>query len=417
MNTLDGVYNEQAMQEKKVRDGNSLDMEIDKICKKIWNKYPDCDGILHNHQRMLDYFNNLVYAREEDFHYISFEDEGLPREFKILSQEELDEIDRERAKIRKIKHTPTLLDIELKEFPDLLQNEDMSKKITKPFQKRNQAQLINTFEWTNKYGKVVNSIAGSTKTGYNISRIPAKSFGSLADYNIDTIPLSNIKCKGTEITYVTNRYLRHEEKQLMSRRTISEALSYWCYLLGIDYIPDEGKPSGIKIWCRPLDFWRKDGKSKFTELFLNGEDLELIIRDIIFLSRNKPINKDKVTNLISSGKLSPHLYNTIEYLRKKGKTSFQNILNDIKGRVFYDHISKDGQVMWNYPKYNISDLTKYLKELNSGNYYKEILIPIIKDLQTYPIECKDTKVFPKSDAQHKQNRDDYDITQHIWERD
>ena len=53
----------------------------------------------------------------------------------------------------------------------------------------------------------------------------------------------------------------------------------------------------------------------------------------------------------------------------------------------------------------------------SGNYYLNILHPIIYDLWNYPIKCTDTSIKPMTDKKHQENRESYDLTQYIFERD
>jgi len=91
------------------------------------------------------------------------------------------------------------------------------------------------------------------------------------------------------------------------------------------------------------------------------------------------------------------------------------ILNNIKGRLY--RIEQLGDKVWSYPKLNILYILSLLDMLNDRNFFMDIEIPIIYDLYKYPIHCSDTHLKPMSDSEHDKNKDDYDYTQYVFERD
>jgi len=416
MNNLDGIYNEKAMAEKKVRDGRSTDEIIDTTVEKMIQKYGEdtLTGILPLNKTK-EYYS-VMNHKVEDFHIISFEDEGIPKERDSTNVSLKARIRKLRVKddkkpIPKIQE-PTDLDLELVKNPDLAKFELYFSGL--PYQKQSLAQKLNTYEWTNQFGKIVNEQTGSTRTGRIISRLPQHNFGSIIDYSIDTLPLSHIRCKGTEITYVTNKYLQHKNIHLLSRLFASNVLSFWCYVLDIYYLPNEKHLSGINIWSTPLKM-RHRALNEFqdTTFFVTGEQLKLMLYDFIFLIRSK--STTKLPDLIQRGQASEQLYNTLDTLRRQRKCGMDTILLEIKDRLYYDMTTKEYQNIWGYPKLHVSYLYSLISELRSGKYYLDILIPLIKDMKHYPIICKDTHVKPLTHEQHQQNKDDYDILQHYIE--
>jgi len=296
------------------------------------------------------------------------------------------------------------------EASEHLKSNIINQEIKCRYTNRNIAQKLTAIEWYNKYGKQDNLQTGNTYKGKHIEQTKPLNFGSIDDYNIDTLPKGLFHCKGTEITQV--KEIDYRKKKLINRRFLSNILQTWCYFMGIKYIDNTDKYefTGTKLWGKELEY-SINLKDK-SAIFLTGKQGKQMIRDIIFLSRNKRLSKMK--DYIENKKVSPQMYRTILYRVHSEKKTFDEILQDIKSRVFYDY--SIGEYAWAYPKYNIEYLTRTLRELSTEKYFLSILIPIIEHLRKYPIICKDTHVFPKSDEEHNKAKDDYDISQHIWER-
>lgn len=420
--------------------------EIDKDCmlspetiEKV-NKYMNDEsatGVLSG-EKEVEYFRRL--NKKEEYSYCVVDDKGkitvnpLPEEskpkkmsgrdkgksrVKPIPKDELDEngqqITEKEIKKREIKVTPSKLEQELKNNPHLKEREFI-EQFNMDINKYSQAQIMKNVEWTTKYGKIGNTQISNTRTVSNsISRLPANTFGSIGKYDVDTLPDTLFKCKGTEVTEVRTDNYSGSGKHMLSRTFGSNILSYWCYILGIRYTPktsDESEPSGINIWGRKVSYSGIDGKPK-TEVFISGNELKIMIRDLIYLIRNNN-PKDFFKNA-KTGKISAFLYNTITTLRYANKTTTKEVIQQIKKRLYYTHQS--GELCWAYPKYNVEYLIQLLRELNSGKYLCDILVPLVKDLHHYPIECKDTRVFPLTQQQHNRNADDYDLGKYIWERD
>ena len=275
----------------------------------------------------------------------------------------------------------------------------------------NQADIMNTYDVVNRYGRLKPILKANTRTGYNISRTSMHNFGSIGDYDIDTIPLSHIKCKGTEITYMSYETKQTKNKQLISRRFLSKVLSTWCYVVGIKYkidITKENELSGIKIWGKkiPNDTGIYTGKNNM----LSGNDIVLILKDLIYLTRHKDLKN--IQDDIIKSQVSTELYNVIKYKVRKEKKSMINVVNEMKHKLYYDYQIPETDIIWTYPKYPIEYLIGLIKELQSGKYLTELLYPAINNLYQYPIKCKDTFVKPMTDKEHEKNADDYDTSQY-----
>jgi len=332
----------------------------------------------------------------------------------------------------KAKRKPTATELELIKYPSLRQQ--IINNVKHLGRNKNQTESINTYDFVDRWGKVRNVVFGNTRLGHNISREKVLNWGSVGDFDIDTIPLSYIKAKGTEVTYISYESKQVKNKQLINRRFLCNVLSTWGYLLGIQYTStDKYKMTGIKIWCRGIEYEFTDTSGNKTELkrgehsHINPADVTLMMKDILYIMRGKKFKyiKDEMIN----GNVSPNLYNTIFTLAKKEKTSMEDILQECKERFYKEHRVIDyntGQVdfIWNYTKWCPEMITGYIRELNSGKYFTDILYPIIKNMHyksPYPIKCTDThlkryKVTVDTDGniidEHKKNNDDYDINQY-----
>ncbi len=308
---------------------------------------------------------------------------------------------------------------ELQEFPELLSliiNRGVVnyKKAGIPQTIRNVENLgiserLNPFEAVNKFGKVNHKLFGFTTMGTNISRIPTKNFGSIGDFNIDSLPHSFGRLKGTEITWLSydNKHIRN--KQMISRLCASNVLSTWCYVLDIDYL-DTATPDRIS----GINMWGIDAEEA-SQLFITGDMMKRMIKDIIFLTRN--IKRQKIYEKISMGLASIQLYNVLQHKRYNKEGKLDDIINTIKNRLYYTYQVGE-RIIWDYPKYSVEYLNEFIDRLDSGEYITDIIIPLMYERRgikfKFPLKNVDTRIKPTSNEEHQKAKDDYDLTQHLF---
>ena len=377
------------------------------------------EAILSN-ESMLKYSNGL---KKKDWicHSIK-EKEKIEKDEKELIEEEQETIIIKPPKKSVIKRRIDDIINSVKNNPDL--QSEIINVPNKQLSTLGQTDWINTYNVTNRWGKVVPILKGNTRTGSRIIQLKEHNFGSIVDYDIDTKPHSIIKMKGQEVYTLSNIYKQTKNKVIISRRFAGNILSYWCYALGIRYNSHKDEKCGIEEWC--------DLDTHENQPLISGNDLKEMVRDIIYLTRdNKP---ERMFRHIKSGKCSFHLYNVVKYLikteRKRQKENggeFKTIeylpylFNQIKDRLYYDF--NIGKYAWCYPKYSVEYLLEIIDEFNSGKYLMDIAIPIVLNQYTsdgyrFPLKNSDVHIHPISNEEHEQAKDDYDllIYQHDWER-
>lgn len=261
-----------------------------------------------------------------------------------------------------------------------------------PLDEYHQSQKINEFTWISGYGKRITEITPNTHIGRRINELQVNHFGSVRDYDIDTLPLSYVKCKGTEITWISTRAKEFDGKYVISRRFLSKILNKWSYIVGIRYKRPSKRyeDSGIKLWAKEL-YVPDIIHGELREVYLlTGNDGIKMLRDILFLMRNtKYRGSDQLKRILAR----------------------RNDPQRIKDRLYYDY--QTGNRIWSFPKFNPEMLKGYIAELNNGNYILSMGVPIIHDLWNYPIRCTDINELEQVDDV----MDDYDISGYIWERD
>ena len=288
--------------------------------------------------------------------------------------------------------------------------EQVINKIGRNLNTYNEAQNLNPYEFVDRWGNLRARDRGNTKIGSLISRLPIHNFGSIADYEIDTVPISIIRAKGQEVTTLKTDNKEYRNKQVISRRFLCNILKYWCYILGIRYYhkKEENHMTGLKLWAIPVKI-----QDDIYEM-ITGDIGRKLLKDILYLTRNK--NIDNIKEKVKEGYLSGHLLEVFDFKSKgKNAVSFKEQLNNIKDRLYYDFQIKEHA--WSFPKYNVEYLIYTMNDLHSGNYITEMCLPVIQDMYKYPIYCKDTFIKPVSSDNHNKAKDDYDIGQYIWERD
>lgn len=308
-----------------------------------------------------------------------------------------------------------------------------------PTDRYNTAQRLNVYEIVTRYGKVSPRVTGNTRIGESINQLPIHTFGSIGQYIIDTLPNSFMSRNAVEKTEIRTDNLKFRKQQIVNRRFICNVLSTWGYIMGISY------KNTIKMWAKDIDYTlpkkhyavidkkvkengyiktykvyvpeRTDKELHKTTKCLSGQEVLLMIRDIIFLIRNSNL-KDMEKDLVDNATISAHLGNRIyDIIHDKtlDKNQKEKKIKAIKDKVYITYQSDTQDLIWTFPKYNVQYLIGLIKELQSGDYLMDIYVPVINNLKKYPIECKDTHLKPMNDEQHNKNKDDYDISQYIWE--
>ena len=294
--------------------------------------------------------------------------------------------------------------IQIPELKHLLINSE-----DKRYSQYNEAQKLNISKTTSRYGKEETLVTSNTWLGHSISKLKPRNFGSIGDFDVDSIPLSYGRLKGTEVTFISYETKQIRNSQIISRRFASKVLSTWCYIVGIRYKPKEesSEINGIELWGKYMEHYKQP--------VISGQDIILMLKDIMFLTRNKSVSKLK--EYIENQKVSPQLYMVISTKRYQTKDKYRVIINEMKNRLYYEYQVPLTDIVWDYPKYSMEYLMGVVNELQSGKYLTDLIIPLIKDLWKYPIKCTDTKVKPLSYEEHETNKDDYDLNKYVFERD
>jgi hypothetical protein len=275
--------------------------------------------------------------------------------------------------------------------------------LKKPLDSYTQAQLINVSSSTTKFGKISVNEDANTYMVKNLSRLSTRNFGAIGDFNVDSIPLSVVRCKGTTVTWADTNGKEYQGLQLISRRFICKVAQFWGYII------DLGGNTKTANYRRTLELWGLTVENHDLDkeyLMVNGEMVISMIKDLLFLIRNQEVNPDKI---------SLNLYNIIRGKSYQEKKDFNTILSEMKNRLTYTN--QLGEEAWGYSKIHPDYLVCLLKELRSGEFDTSIFVPVILNLYKYPIECKDTQVRKMTEIQHHKHLDDYDIGKYIFERE
>ena len=283
------------------------------------------------------------------------------------------------------------LEKEMQENPKLKEQFIGEKSIK--MNDRNSAQLINTFEFVNRYGKVRSKITGTTKLVNDIIRLPSNNFGSISELNIDTLPQSYLSRAGIEKTTLNQNNKSYKNKDLINRRFASKIVQEIGYINGVRYYHTKDNNNIVNMLCR------KDKFEGNIHYYINGYEIKELILELINSIRN---NNPKCFYEHELEINSPFNIDKVIVLEKDLDTGEETIVNRyIK--------------VWKYPRFNMEYLFGLLKELNSGKYFMDVDIPIIYDLYKYPIRCTDINTKPLTDTQHNKNKDDYDISKYLWD--
>jgi hypothetical protein len=373
----------------------------------------EADDAMLDMGTMIKYSTNLSRRKKEKLvaleSYSPDEPNGTKRGSKKESKTKSKDSD---VPLKKIMHTKSDVEKELEEHP-YLKRHIIDK--TNPYSHSNSAQMINVRGWYSVYGKLVTRECANTYEADRIASIKPWNFGSLEASILEAVPEALFKLKGTEITKISTRGLEHKGKHLIRRGALTGILRKWCYVVGIRYIDNKNRdtPTGIKYWALEIE-----NTLGGIDFYLTGKHAVLMLKDLLFLIRDK--SKTKLEDYAKKGRISHQLYNLIEAKAIDGDKTIEDIITDMKNRLYYDCTIYDDNgepsMMWQFPKINIHYLNWVIRELsNSNRYFNDVYIPLIKNTYLFPIKCSDTRVHPMSNEQHKKNREDYEIGQYYEE--
>jgi len=301
----------------------------------------------------------------------------------------------------------------VKEENEIFETEVINLVPNLDYEQYSEAQKLNPLEFYNGRGKLVTEVRANLRITSLIAKIKSFNFGSISAFTIDSLPQTLVKCKGTDITYLSDKEHRYKGITNISRRFLSNILSYWSFVLGVPYVDIEKKRSamdvtGITIWSKRV--YTKNPKKLFQ--VLTGEDAILMIRDLIFLTRDLPAKK--MLSKLDNQKISPFLYNLLREKVYTKKLDYDVFFQAIKGRLY--RIYSTHNKSWGFPKYSVEYLIRVIDELKTGGYILDLGYPVIYDMWTYPIKCTDTQLKPMSNEEHEENLKDYDLYNYILER-
>jgi hypothetical protein len=293
----------------------------------------------------------------------------------------------------------------------------------------NSAQKTNTRGWYNIYGKLVIRSAGNTYIGDRIANLKPWHFGSLEASILEAVPEALFRLKGTEITKISSRGLKAKGKHLVRRGAITGILKKWCYITGIKYIRSKKNADGtlsLNDMCG-IKYWAIESRNDLggLDFLVTVDHAILMLKDFLYLIRDK--NCNKLEEYANKGRISNQLYNIIHARASSESTTIEDVITDMKNRLYYDCIINDTNknsktygepmVTWSFPKIPVEYLLTIIQELSSGKYFRDIFIPLIKNTRLYPIKCSETRVFPIDHETHKNRVDDYDITSKMYRDD
>ena len=372
------------------------------------------DGIIRDAERLRTYDNRKI---KENYVLTQVEDDRINEEELLLKEmkKEQHRKDMEETKEYYKKHPIKTRDIEERQTLDEFIKENpffdsslIHIKSDRALETYGQTHTINVYYKTSRYGKSYPVITANTKQVDTMRQLKVVNFGSIQDFLIDTLPKTLFRAKGTEkIVMQEGEKQDQQGTYMISRRFISKTIKFWANMTGIRYVvtSDERRDiNALSLWGKDLIFYGFDDR-KMAQYFSNGEDCIKIIKDILFVMRDKEYNPNKV---------SDQLNRIIQNRCKALKIKPEKVLKEMKDNIYYTYQCND--VVWSFPKVSVEYLFGLLKELKSGRYDITLMIPLIYDMRTYPIKCTDMHIKPMTEEEHKINKDEYDIGRYIFER-
>jgi hypothetical protein len=279
---------------------------------------------------------------------------------------------------------------ELRENPSL-KNQIRGKNLFGLIEDRNEAQKINTYDFTDKWGRKGNSLDGCVKVNSNIIKLPSNNFGSLASYYIDTLPIGIKFMKGQEITFISQRDRICKGRAILNRRALSRMVATWGYLNGIRYYKGKSNTprhdTAIGLCCV-----RQKINGKEYDL-ISGIEATHIIKDIkrhiregnpkCFYEYRLEVNQSSEADEIVVLTINRTPEFKEKYQDKKGNWRWKLVNSKVinaSEKVKYNKY-------WRFPRYSVEYLNGLLEELHNGDYFVNLYVPVIYNLYKYPIKC------------------------------
>jgi len=369
---------------------------------KVINKYSKAKDSLLNKKRN-KYYNHYDKKPEKEAINLNKRAEAIKKPMPTLKKRLLQKgtIKPEKKNKDIINDSPIIKEMPNDTSEDIFIKNQIINNINMSLDNYNEAQIINTYSTVNKYGKNVSIVTGNTRKADTIRQLPFYSFGSIDEYNINTLPKSYLSRYGVE-KFELFQSGNYNGKSLISRRYLCDILNTWCKILKIPY------KQGVKMWCIDIEQVLITGKTKkYTSI--NGEIAIRILKDILFLMRNKSFKS--ITKYAKKEKVSQQLHNYIKGLTYDRVS--KDYIKGLKDNLYFTLKAND--IVWAIPKYSPDYIIKHIKLLQSGKYLTDIYVPIINNLTKFPIKCTDMTVKPMTNDEHDKNSDDYDIGKYIWE--
>jgi len=311
---------------------------------------------------------------------------------------------------------------EMKINPDMYDEQIINKRISGDYAS-NEAQIVNDFEYVNKYGKITVGINPNTRVAKRISQIKHLNFGCIGDLNIDTIPKGLYHLKGTEITALNTDNKEYKDIILLNRRFLSKVLKEYCIIMGIQYRAWNKRKNTDYIGINNFCIEYKDKSIKKPIHLISGVEVEQIIHLILDEMRNRnlkcfneyrcKVNNPELPKYINT----PHCKKKISDKYLWLEVAVYQEITDSKGKVIpYDELNDEqtGLIQryyraWLVPRYSWEYLNGILQELNSGDYFKDIYMPIIYDLYKFPIKNTDIRTKPLTDNTFNKAKTEYEM--------
>ena len=244
---------------------------------------------------------------------------------------------------------------------------------------RNEAQNLNIYDYIDRWGNKRHLLSGKTKIGSRIARIKPIHFGSLACYWTDSMPMGVKFIKGQDKMVIKQDHHFSRGRAILNRRALSKMLASWSYIYDVRYWSGYSSNTNVNRSETAIGIWciREEINGQEYDL-ISGVEAIKILNDIIYAVRNAYPNawyefRMQVNN--------PDEANEVVVVTEEFNAMGKLISRSEKIKYF---------CRWRFPKYNIEYLQGLIDELNSGNYYTDLYVPIIHDLFKYPIKCNDT---------------------------
>ena len=291
---------------------------------------------------------------------------------------------------------------ELKRNPTLKKNRIF--KLLHP-DKMNEAQTINQYYYTDRFGKQRVKTYGNIYKAVDIANKKVWHFGSISEYHIETLPQSYLHHLKIEKITLNQDSSSYRGIDLISRRFASKIIQEWARLKGIRYYTKNKKSHALNLVCHKNNIY-KDEPYEDDIYTITGEELILLIEEIIMEIRDgNPRAFNEFVELVNN----PRDVDEIIVLKK-------SIWKDSNNKYIIEEDDNPKYLKWwRFPRYNMEYLFSILKELQSGRYYLDVPIIVIKDLYHFPIKCTDLNQC-KDNKDFKEKAEIYKANKFVFER-